>query len=162
VQIAVGGGVYQPRPFARVRRGGAAFLRWRPVWAAQLPGTGAIRSPLVADGRVARGLLACSTNRGAVRQLPRLTAELKVPSLWIAGSRDRVMQPRYVRHLAGYSPLHQLAILNELGHLPMGEQPGELAALIDNWLGEELGLPAQIHGLQSVASPFSCSSANWA
>jgi pimeloyl-ACP methyl ester carboxylesterase len=162
VQIAVGGGVYQPRPFARVRRGGAAFLRWRPVWAAQLPGTGAIRSPLVADGRVARGLLACSTNRGAVRQLPRLTAELKVPSLWIVGSRDRVMQPRYVRHLAGYSPLHQLAILNELGHLPMGEQPGELAALIDNWLGEELELPAQIHGPQSVASPFSCSSASWA
>ncbi len=162
VQIAVGGGVYQPRPFARVRSGGAAFLRWRPVWAAQLPGTGAIRSPLVADGRAARGLLACSTNRGAVRQLPRLTAELQVPSLWIAGSRDRVMQPRYVRHLAGYSPLHRLVILNGLGHLPMGEQPRQLAALIDTWLEDELELPPQSQGLQSVASPFSCSSASWA
>ncbi len=162
VQIAVGGGVYQPRPFARVRRGGTAFLRWRPVWAAQLPGTGAIRSPLVADGRAARGLLACSTNRGAVRQLPRLTAELQVPSLWIAGSRDRVMQPRYVRHLAGYSPRHQFVSLSGVGHLPMVEQPRELAALIDTWLEEELELPAQRLGAQSVASPFSCSSASWA
>lgn len=157
-----GGGVYQPRPFARVRRGGAAFLRWRPVWAAQLPGTDAIRSPLVAEGRAARGLLACSTNRGAVRQLPRLAAKLQVPSLWIAGSRDQVMQPRYVRHLAGYSPDHQLAILNGLGHLPMGEQPRQLAALIGTWLEQDLELPTQTQGPQSVASPFSCNSASWA
>ena len=109
----------------------------------------------MADGRAARGLLACSTNRGAVRQLPRLAAELQVPSLWIAGSRDQVMQPRYVRNLAGYRTAHQMAILDGLGHLPMCEQPRQLAAMIDTWLEEELGL-------QSVASPFSCSSASWA
>ena len=162
VQIAAGGGVFQPRPFARVRRGGAAFLRWRPAWLARLPGTGAIRSPLLADGRAARGLLACSTNRGAVRQLPRLAAALTVPSLWIAGSRDQVMEPRYVRHLAGYSPRHQLAILSGVGHLPMVETPRALAALIDAWLEDDLAPPAQPSGLQSVASPFSCSSASWA
>ena len=160
VQIAVGGGVFQPRPFAQVRRGGAAFLRWRPGWLAQLPGTGAIRSPLLAEGRAARGLLACSTNRGAVRQIPRLTAQLGVPSLWIVGSRDQVMEPRYVRHLAGYSPGHQLSILDGLGHLPMRQKPRELAALIDTWLEDELGLGALSVGRQSVASPFSCSSAS--
>lgn len=162
VQIAVGGGVFQPRPFARVRRGGAAFLRWRPSWLAGWPGTEAIRSPLLADGRAAQGLLACSTNRGAVRQLPRLAAALTVPSLWIAGSRDQVMEPRYVRHLAGYCPEHQLAILPGLGHLPMVENPRELAALIDAWLADDLGLTARPPGPQSVASPFSCSSASWA
>jgi pimeloyl-ACP methyl ester carboxylesterase len=129
---------------------------------AQLPGTGAIRSPLLAEARAARGLLACSTNRGAVRQLPRLTAELTVPSLWIAGSRDQVMQPRYVRHLAGYSPGHQLSILEGLGHLPMRQKPRELAALIDTWLEDELHLSPLGLDPQSVASPFSCSSANWA
>lgn len=162
VQIAAGGGVFQPRPFARVRRGGAAFLRWRPSWLARLPGTEAIRSPLLADGRAAQGLLACSTNRGAVRQLPRLAAALTVPSLWLAGSRDQVMEPRYVRHLAGYSPDHQLAILPGLGHLPMVGKPRELAALIDAWLADDLGLSSQPPGPQSVASPFSCSSASWA
>ncbi|WP_216904497.1 alpha/beta fold hydrolase [Synechococcus sp. CCY 9618] len=162
VQIAVGGGIFQPRPFAQVRRGGSAFLRWRPGWVAQLPGTDAIRSPLLAESRAARGLLACSTNRGAVRQLPRLTAALAVPSLWIAGSRDQVMQPRYVRHLAGYGFAHQLAILDGLGHLPMLQEPRKLAVLIDSWLEDELALTAMSSGLQSVASPFSCSSASCA
>jgi pimeloyl-ACP methyl ester carboxylesterase len=162
VQIAAGGGVYQPRAFARVRRGGAVFLRWRPGWLATLPGMEPFRSPLRAELRAAGGLLACSTNRGAVRQLPRLAAALTVPSLWIAGSRDQVMEPRYVRHLAGYSPDHQLAILSGVGHLPMVETPRELAALIDAWLADDLALPAEPPGPQSVASPFSCSSASCA
>ncbi|MCT0247589.1 alpha/beta fold hydrolase [Synechococcus sp. CS-205] len=134
IQIAAGGGVYQPRAFARVRRGGSLFLRFRPGWLARLPGTAAIRSPLVAEARAARGLLACSTNRGAVSQLPSLTATLRVPSLWIVGSQDQVMAPRYVRHLAGYAPDHELATIPDCGHLPMRESPRQLAALIDAWL----------------------------
>jgi pimeloyl-ACP methyl ester carboxylesterase len=138
VQIAAGGGVYQPRPFAQVRRGGAAFLRLRPAWAASMPGLDSFRSPLLAEERAARGLLACSTNRGAVRQLPWLTAALPVPSLWVAGSRDRVMEPRYVRHLAGYTPLHRLEVLEGAGHLPMWRNPRDLAALIEAWMEEEV------------------------
>jgi 2-succinyl-6-hydroxy-2,4-cyclohexadiene-1-carboxylate synthase len=138
VQISAGGGVYQPRPFAQLRRGGSLFLRWRPGWLAELPGTAAIRSPLRADPRAARGLLACSTNRGAVRQLPQLTSGLRVPNLWIAGSRDGVMEPRYVRHLAGYSPQHHLELLEGAGHLPMRQMPARLAGVIETWLEEEL------------------------
>ncbi len=141
VQIAAGGGVYQPRAFARVRRGGAVFLRWRPGWLATLPGMEPFRSPLRAELRAAGGLLACSTNRGAVRQLPRFTAALQVPSLWIAGSRDRVMEPCYVRHLAGYSPLHRIELLEGSGHLPMRQQPKQLARLIESWLREEVDPP---------------------
>lgn len=137
VQISAGGGVYQPRAFAQVRRGGALFLRWRPQWLAELPGTAAIRSPLRAEERAAQGLLACSTNRGAVRQLPHLTSRLTVPNLWIAGSRDGVMEPRYVRHLAAYSPQHRLEVLEGAGHLPMRQMPEAMALLIEAWLAEE-------------------------
>ena len=137
VQVAAGGGVYQPRPFARLRQAGSAFLALRPAWLAPLPAMAAWRSPLLAEARAARGLLACSTNRGAVGQLPRLTAALGVPSLWIAGSRDGVMEPRYVRHLAGYSRQHRLELLEGAGHLPMRQMPGRLAALIETWLVEE-------------------------
>lgn len=137
VQVAAGGGVYQPRAFARLRQGGAAFLQWRPTWLAAVPALAAWRSPLLADGRAARGLLACSTNRGAVAQLPRLTAALEVPSLWIAGSKDTVMEPRYVRHLAGYSPGHRLELLEGAGHLPMRQMPQRLAGLIETWLEQE-------------------------
>lgn len=136
VQIATGGGVYQPRPFARVRRGGCLVLRWRPRWLLQLPGSDALRSPLLADIRAARGLLACSMRRSAVSTLPRIAAELTVPSLWIAGSRDTVMEPRYVRHLAGYAPQHQVSELEGAGHLPMLQMPARLAAVLEPWLEE--------------------------
>jgi 2-succinyl-6-hydroxy-2,4-cyclohexadiene-1-carboxylate synthase len=153
VQVAAGGGVYQPRAFAQLRRGGSLFLRWRPGWLAQLPAAAAIRSPLRADLRAARGLLACSTNRGAVRQLPALTTRLSVPSLWVAGSRDQVMTERYVRHLAGYAPAHRLARLEGAGHLPMRQMPERLAAVIETWL-EQVVLKAS-HQVQSAARPRS-------
>ncbi len=160
VQIAAGGGVYQPRPFRSVRRGGASFLRWRPGWLAALPGTAAIRSPLTAELRAAQGLLACSMTRGAVQQLPALTAGLQVPSLWIAGGRDQVMEPRYVRHLAAYSAAHRFELVPGAGHLPVGRDAAPIAALIRAWLGEQgLGGAAGPH---RVASPRSCSSASWA
>jgi pimeloyl-ACP methyl ester carboxylesterase len=79
-------------------------------------------------------LLACSTNRGAVRQLPQITAALQVPSLWIAGSRDQVMQPGYVRHLAGYAPEHRIVVLEGVGHLAMRECPELLATTLASWL----------------------------
>jgi pimeloyl-ACP methyl ester carboxylesterase len=94
-----------------------------------------------------------------VRQLPLITGALRVPSLWIAGSRDRVMEPRYVRHLAGYSSLHQLELLDGAGHLPMRQQPAQLARLIERWLADTPDLRPW-RGAQSVASPFSCNSAS--
>ena len=71
------------------------------------------------------------------------------------------MQARYVRHLAGFSPLHRFELLAEAGHLPMRQMPDRLAAVIDSWLEEE-GLASGGAGGQRVASPFSCSSASWA
>jgi len=153
--------VFQPRPFRMVRRGGAAFLRWRPGWLAQIPGTEAIRSPLLAELRAARGLLASSMQRGAVQQLPAMVAQLQVPSLWVAGSRDTVMEPRYVRHLAGYSPEHQFALLEGEGHLPMRTAPVTLAELLNRWLKEQ-GIAPSREQSQSLASPRSWSSANCA
>jgi 2-succinyl-6-hydroxy-2,4-cyclohexadiene-1-carboxylate synthase len=141
VQIAVGGGIYQPRPFALVRRGGATFLRWRPGWLAGLPAAEALASPLRAELHAARGLLACSMRRSAVGQLPALVSRLAVPSLWIAGRNDRVMEPRYVQHLAGYAPHHQLAVLPAAGHLPMRQMPLALAAVIEPWLDQRLASP---------------------
>ncbi|WP_228008969.1 hypothetical protein [Cyanobium sp. LEGE 06113] len=70
VQIAVGGGVYQPRPFAQVRRSGVVFLQLRPRWLVHVPGSSSLHSPLLADRRAAQGLLACSMRRSAVQQLP--------------------------------------------------------------------------------------------
>jgi pimeloyl-ACP methyl ester carboxylesterase len=133
VQIGSGGGVYQPRPFARLRRGGAALLQLRPRWLGPWVAESPWRGPLMAETRAARGLLATSTRRGAVQQLPMLTAALTVPSLWIVGERDRVMEPRYVRHLASFAPDHRLELIAKGGHLPMCERPEVLAELLLGW-----------------------------
>jgi len=82
-----------------------------------------------------------------VRQLPALTAALKVPSLWLVGSNDRVMEPRYVSHLAGYAAQHDVEVLPGLGHLPMRQDPALLAERISAWLlnlpGSEAWAPAR-------------------
>ena len=133
IQIAAGGGVYQPRAFAQVRRGGALFLRWQPGGAARQ------RSGAQPPGRRAPGCpgpAGLQHRSGAVRQLPQLTARLQVPSLWIAGERDQVMASRYVRHLAGYAPQHEFIELAGAGHLPMGQMPEQLAAPIQQWLSQ--------------------------
>jgi hypothetical protein len=71
------------------------------------------------------------------------------------------MEPRYVRHLAGYSPEHQVEVLEGEGHLPMRTAPGTLAALISHWLKEQ-GWPPRSLEVQSLASPRSWSSASCA
>lgn len=136
VQVGFGGGIYQPRPFALVRRSGALFLKLRPRWLAHVPAAEAIASPLRADLHAARGLLACSMRRQSVARLPALVSRLQPPSLWIAGSHDQVMEPRYVRHLAGFAQSHSLIELSGAGHLPMRQMPARLAAAIDGWIND--------------------------
>ena len=83
-----------------------------------------------------------STQRRAVAGLPGLVSRLNVPSLWIGGEKDQVMQPLYVRHLAGYAPSYQIEVIAGAGHLPMRDQPDDLAKVLLPWL-------------QRVASPRS-------
>lgn len=129
--IAAGGGIYQPRPFRRLRQGGRLAVQLRPP----LPiGLG----PFQADRRAALGLLVNSTGRGAVREIPRLVGQLSVPNLWISGSRDRVMEPGYVRHLAGYSPQHSIKTLEGCGHLPMQSHAEALHGCLQEWLHERI------------------------
>ena len=116
VLIGAGGGIYQRRPFQQLRR------------------VGCLLALAQRDRRAARGLLLNSTQRRAVEGLPRLVSRLQVPSLWISGSRDRVMQPLYERHLAGFAPDHQLELIEGAGHLPMRENPAALQHVLEPWL----------------------------
>ena len=104
-----------------------------------------------------------------MHQLPLLTSQLTVPSLWITGSRDGVMAPLYGRHLAGYSRLHRFELLEGGGHLALWQMADRLAPLIDSWLQEDVLVPLERRSasggqaaVHSMASPFSCNSANCA
>ena len=128
--IAAGGGIYQPRPFQRLRLGGRLAVQLRP----QLP---LPLGPFQAEQRAALGLLVNSTCRGAIRQIPHLVADLEVASLWISGSNDQVMEPGYVRHLAGYSGQHELVELKNCGHLHMQTHARALKQHLTDWLAQQ-------------------------
>ena len=134
VCVAAGGGIYQPKPFRQLRAIGRRVIDLRPDVLQRLPPPLGQLGPVRAERRAARGLLVNSTSRGAVRQLPGMVARLSVNSLWISGDRDQVMEPGYVRHLAGYSPAHDYRELANCGHLPMQEQPETLCSVIETWL----------------------------
>jgi len=134
VQLAAGGGIYQPRPFQLLRRFGRLIVLARPTPLGRWRGLDSLAGPLGTERRTAVGLLVSSTTANAVRQLPRLVSELAVPSLWISGTRDRVMDPRYVRHLAGYSRHHCVHVLEGAGHLPFHRSGSELVEVIEAWL----------------------------
>ena len=134
VLLAAGGGIYQPRPFRRLRSFGRLILELRPDALGQLPPPVGTLGPFRAERRAAQGLLINSTSRGAVRELPGLVADLEVDSLWISGDNDQVMEPGYVRHLAAYSPAHDYRQIAGCGHLPMREKPEILSDILSDWI----------------------------
>ena len=137
VQLAAGGGIYQPRPFRRLRSLGNLILQLRPDGLGRWPAPIGSLGPFKAEHRAARGLLVNSTCRGAVRELPGLVAELGVNNLWISGDQDQVMEPGYVRHLAAYSPNHDYREISSCGHLVMREQPDQLRRVLIEWLADQ-------------------------
>ena len=137
VQLAAGGGIYQPRPFRRLRSIGNLILELRPDGLGRWPAPIGSLGPFKAEQRAARGLLVNSTCRGAVRKLPGLVAELGVNNLWISGDKDQVMEPGYVRHLAAYSPHHDYREISSCGHLAMREQPDQLRRILIEWMADQ-------------------------
>lgn len=96
----------------------------------------ALRGELFARGEppaesLARGLqlLETSDMRG---QLPAL----QLPSLWIAGRRDRLVDPRAMRQAADIAPNARFVQVEHGGHAPFLTDPGEVAALLGDWLSE--------------------------
>ena len=64
-----------------------------------------------------------------------MTAEnIKFPTLIIWGDRDRITHPEGANVLKKLIPQAQKTILQEVGHLPMLEQPKTVAELYLNFL----------------------------
>ncbi len=147
VCLNAGGGIYLDREFQQFRQAGQYIVGWRRPWLGQLPllpllltrmmvhrplayrwGRDRCLDLLQAHPKAALGTLLESTTETEVHLLPRLVASLQQPVYFIAGRQDQVMNPRYVRHLAGYlrsdRPGKASVIeIENCGHLAMVEQP---------------------------------------
>ncbi len=152
--INAGGGIYLKEAFEQFRSAGQRFLQVRPRWLSQIPlidllfTRASVVRPLdrfwarqrvidfvVADPEAALGSLLDSTTEEEINHLPQLVSQLQQPVYFLAGTQDKVMEPKYVRHLASFHRLFQYCGDNvieipDCGHLAMLEQPDAVASHI--------------------------------
>jgi pimeloyl-ACP methyl ester carboxylesterase len=150
-----GGGIYLKEEFERFRYAGEQLVKYRPHWLSHLPfldflfartmvanplsnywGRQRIIDFVQASPEAALGALLDTTTETEVHVLPQLVARLQIPVYFLAGAKDSVMEPQYVRHLASFHWLFGEGDRNVLeipncGHLSMVEQPKEVIALIE-------------------------------
>lgn len=145
--LNAGGGIYLKEEFDRFRAAGEQLVKRRPPWLCRVP----LLDLLFTRAQVARPLarqwgrqrvidfvganpeaairtLLDSTTEEEVHRLPQVVSQLKQPVYFIAGAKDRVMEPKYVRHLASFHQLFQDCGENVIeipgcGHMAMVEQP---------------------------------------
>jgi 2-succinyl-6-hydroxy-2,4-cyclohexadiene-1-carboxylate synthase len=149
--INAGGGIYLKEAFEQFRSTGQRLLQIRPKWLCQVPlidllfTRDTVARPLdrfwtrqrmidfvVADPEAALGTLLESTTEEEVNRLPQLVSKIKQPVYFLAGAEDKMMEPKYVRHLASFHALFQYCGDNvieipDCGHLAMLEQPDAVA-----------------------------------
>jgi pimeloyl-ACP methyl ester carboxylesterase len=154
--LNAGGGIYIKEEFERFRAVGQQLVRQRPRWLSYLP----LLDLLLTRSQVARPIarrwarqrlidfvtaspeaalraLLDSTTETEVIRLPQVVSQLTQPVYFIAGAQDKVMEPKYVRHLASFHKLFQgcdenVIEIPECGHLAMVEQPEALDTQIRN------------------------------
>ncbi len=145
--LNAGGGIYLKEEFDRFRATGQQLVKRRPLWLRYLPlidllftramvarplerrwGRQRVIDFVVANPEAALMSLLDSTTEAEVHRLPQVVSQLAQPVYFIAGAKDRVMEPKYVRHLASFHELFQGCGENVIeipgcGHMAMVEQP---------------------------------------
>ena len=156
--LNAGGGIYLKEEFERFRHAGQQLVKRRPRWLSHVPlldvlfsrmmvarplarkwGRQRIYDFICADERAALGALLESTTEAEVHLLPQLVSRLQQPVYFIAGDKDKVMEIKYVNHLASFHSSFATADSNvfqitNCGHLGMVEAPEEVAAIISQVL----------------------------
>ena len=159
--VNAGGGIYLKEEFEKFRNAGQQILRLRSPWMLKFPGLDYLFSRasviqpiglelgrqrlfdfITADPIAARESLLSSTTEAEVHRLPQLLSELTQPVYFIAGQQDKIMEPRYVRHLASFHALFKhcgenVLELENCGHLAMVEHPDAVAQQIRDALIHE-------------------------
>jgi pimeloyl-ACP methyl ester carboxylesterase len=163
--VNAGGGIYLKEEFERFRMAGQQLVKLRPWWLCHLPfvdvmmacmnvarpvprawGRQRVLDWTLAEPEAALRALLDSTTADEVHRLPQVVSRLQQPVYFLAGDRDTVMEPQYVRHLASFH--HSFACRGEnvveianCGHLAMLEQPEAVARQILQWVGQHTTPP---------------------
>lgn len=149
-----GGGIYLKEEFERFRLVGQQLVKFRPNWLRYLPlidlvfarmmvarplssswGRQRVIDFIKAESEAAKGALLQSTTESEVHLLPQIVAKLPQPVYFLAGAKDRVMELKYVNHLASFHQLFRqngsnVFEIENCGHLGMVEEPEQVASIL--------------------------------
>ena len=93
-----------------------------------------LRDALFARGEPAASVLADGLAMLENEDLRAGLAPLAVPNLWIAGRRDRLVDPRAMAEAASMTPGAQLATIEHAGHAPFLTHADAVVAAMRPWL----------------------------
>jgi pimeloyl-ACP methyl ester carboxylesterase len=154
VCLNAGGGIYIKEEFEKFRTAGQIILKLRPQWLQYLPlvhsqfAQDSVLHPLdikwgkqraidfvSAKYPAARGTLLSSTSEEEVHKLPQIVAKISQPVYFAAGANDKIMEPKYVSHLASFHSSfngygENVFELPDCGHLGMLEQTNLLRDIL--------------------------------
>jgi len=93
-----------------------------------------LRNELFARGEPAVHVLADGLELLETGDLRDALPTLTVPSLWIAGRRDRLVDPRAMRDAAALAPNADLRVIEHAGHAPFLTHADEVTALLTDFM----------------------------
>lgn len=94
----------------------------------------ALRDQLFAHGEPAPAVLADGLELLETADLRGALPTLEVPSLWLAGRRDRLVDPRAMREAAALAPGSEVHVIEHAGHAPFLTHADEVAARLQAFL----------------------------
>ncbi len=157
-----GGGIYIKESFDKFRAAGRRLAYVRPSWLVHVPGLDwcfsrvnvakpvartwgqqQIQDFVSANAEAVERSLLDSTDSKEVLLLPQLVQGLQLPIHFIAGENDKVMELKYIYHLASFHPGFEtgkstVLELPQCGHLGMIEQPTAIANHLRTLLSQKL------------------------
>lgn len=98
----------------------------------------ALRDQLFAHGEPAPAVLADGLDLLETADLRDALPGLQVPSLWLAGRRDRLVDPRAMREAAALAPASEVHVVEHAGHAPFLTHADEVAARLRAFLAAAL------------------------
>ncbi|MBE9222442.1 alpha/beta hydrolase [Cyanobacterium stanieri LEGE 03274] len=144
--VNAGGGIYLKEEFEQFRGAGEKMVKFRAPWLGYVPlldlvfarmmvkkplprkwGKERLNDFLQAKEQAAIASLLESTTEEQVHYLPQIVARLAQPLHFIAGKQDKIMETKYVKHLASFHELFKnhhdnVCEIDNCGHFAMLEQ----------------------------------------
>ncbi len=102
----------------------------------------ALRADLFARGEPAAPVLADGLELLETSDLRAALPTLRVPSLWLAGRRDRLVDPRAMREAAAIAPDAEFHLFEHAGHAPFLTHADAVAARLVAFLARHAPAPA--------------------